>query len=134
MPQRKGRIWCHELDVVGLRFRFKRDGRRALSDMIDKRGSITGIQLIREPDNRADPNAIKVCLPQRILDGKHIGYLRKEAAELLAPLIDKGALEVLACKLEYLREEDDWNTGNMLVNFRDVPKSKPRKARKQAIR
>lgn len=124
MPSPKGRQWQHELDVVGLRFRFKRDGRRALADMIAKRGSITGIKLVREPDNRADENAIKVMLPDRILDGAHLGYLRADSAALLAPRLDAGILAVKSATLEYLNEDDDWNTGNLIVVFIDVAKPK----------
>lgn len=127
----KTRKWNHELDVVGLKFRFKRDGRRALSDMIAKRGSITGMQLVREPDNPADENAIKVCLPDRVLDGKHIGYLRADSAKLLAPKLDSGSLVVHAAKLEDLDADDDWNTGTLFIVFGDVirPKRKPAKGK-----
>jgi hypothetical protein len=121
MPSR-ARTWQHEVDIVGLRFRFKRDGRRALADMIAKRGSITGMRLIREPDNRADPNAIMVCLPQRILDGKQLGYLHKETAAVLAPALDSGRTVVLRATLESLYEDEEWNRGNMIVWFKDLPK------------
>jgi hypothetical protein len=124
----KGRRWQHEMDVVGLRFRFKKDGRRALADTIAKRGSITGIRLIREPDNRADANAIMVCLPERMLNGTQLGYIRALSAELLAPKLDSGRLVVASAKLEWLDPSDEWNTGNLLVHFIDV--DKPKKASK----
>lgn len=114
------RSWNHELDVIGLKFRWKRDGRRALADMVTKRGSITGIRLVREPDNPADPNAIKVMLPERILDGKQLGYIRATSAELLAPKLDSGKLVVKSAKLETLHEADDWNEGVLVVVFGDL--------------
>lgn len=117
--KRKGRRWQHELDVIGLKFRWKRDGRRALADMIVKRGSIGGVRFIREPDNRADENAIMVCLPERILGGKQLGYLRAETAAVLAPHLDSGKTEIVNVVLESLDEHDDWNSGTMVAYFRD---------------
>lgn len=111
------------LDVVGLRFRWKRDSRRMLADMIAKRGSITGIRLVREPDNRFDPNAIMVLLPERIASGYQLGYLRASSAEVLAPALDSGRTMVVSAKLEGLNEDDDYNTGEVFVRFKDRPKS-----------
>jgi hypothetical protein len=113
--------WKHSLAVVGLRFRFKKDGRRAFSDMIDKRGSIGGMRLIREPDNKYDANAIMVCLPERVMDGKQIGYIRATSAELLAPKLDAGTLEVRSAKLLWLDPDTDWNEGELEVYFADIP-------------
>jgi HIRAN domain len=42
--------------------------------------------LIREPENKHDPNAIKVCL----FDIFFLGYVPKHIAKNLAPLIDSG--------------------------------------------
>lgn len=39
-------------------------------------------QLVREPDNKADPNAVLVCSPEGPL-----GYLPREWAALIAPVI-----------------------------------------------
>ena len=41
------------------------------------------IQLIREPLNEHDNNAIKVCL-----DNEQIGYIKRQEAALLAPILD----------------------------------------------
>lgn len=41
--------------------------------------------LVREPNNTYDPNAIKV-----IADYQHIGYIKAELAQQLAPIMDKG--------------------------------------------
>lgn len=121
------RRWDHELDVVGLKFRWKRDGRRGLADMIAKRGSVTGMRLVREPDNKVDEFAIMVCLPERILNGTQLGYIRTDSAAVLAPKLDDGSLVVLSAKLEELDADDDWNTGTMLVKFGDVKKPAKRK-------
>ena len=42
--------------------------------------------LIREPKNRYDPNAIKVCTQSR----KQLGYISRELAEDMAPVMDRG--------------------------------------------
>lgn len=44
------------------------------------------LQLIRDPENPYDKNAIKVCLAT----GEQIGFLRRELAEELAPKLDSG--------------------------------------------
>jgi len=118
---RGARRWEHELDVIGLRFRWKRDARRALSDLIEHRGAIKGIRLEREPDNRADANAVMVLLPMRIQQGRQLGYLRAPAAELLAPRLDAGTLQVVKAELLDLDAADDYNTGTLRILFKDVP-------------
>jgi hypothetical protein len=118
----KGRRWNHELDVVGLNFRLKRVTRDKLGDIVAK-GSVTGIRLRREPDNHADPNAIQVLLPERLMHGAHIGYLRAPSAELLAPKLDSGALEVVSAKLLDLDETRGYDSGTLHVVFRDVPRA-----------
>ena len=40
--------------------------------------------LVREPDNRYDPNAVKV-----LVNGYHVGYLGRADAEAYAPLLDR---------------------------------------------
>jgi len=47
---------------------------------------IRSYALVREPDNRHDPNAIRVTLFGEIF----MGYVRKEIAKELAPLMDSG--------------------------------------------
>lgn len=135
MPTARGRTWSVELEVIGLKFRWKKDGRRAIFDMIEKRGPIKGIRLVREPDNKWDENAIMVMLPERILGGKQLGYLRKEAAELLAPSFDSGKTTLVSGVLEGLNDSDEYNSGLMALRFRDRPPAIKRKtARKGAKR
>jgi hypothetical protein len=118
MPK-KGRTWRAELEVIGLRFRWKKDGRAALASMAAK-SDITGIRLVREPDNKWDENAIMVMLPERLMGGRQLGYLHRQAAELLAPKLDSGSLEVVSAKLMSLDPGVDYNTGSMDIIFRDV--------------
>lgn len=46
------------------------------------------LRLVREPDNTADPNAIKVC----DLDGEQLGYIGRDTAAWLSRAIDDGVV------------------------------------------
>jgi hypothetical protein len=107
----------HELDVTGLRFRWKRDVRRALAGTIRKEDGIVGIRCKREPDNDYDANAIAVYLPTRLLHGRQLGYLRRDAAAVLAPRLDDGSLRIVGVTLAELYAENDWNEGRLVIEF-----------------
>jgi hypothetical protein len=66
--------------IVGMRFRPN-----ISQDDIDGVSS-SSIQLLREPHNPHDSNAVK-C----IVKGKHFGYINREAAENVSPLLVEGA-------------------------------------------
>jgi hypothetical protein len=112
-----------------LRFRWTKDGRAALARIADK-SDITGIRFVREPDNKYDANAIMVLLPERLMEGRQLGYLHRQAAELLAPKLDSGSLEVVSAKLTALDPDGQhpWNVGSMDVVFRDRPQPAKRKS------
>ena len=124
-PRPKGRRWTHNLDVIGLNFRWKKENRAVLAATVAK-GSITGIRLVREPDNQYDPNAVAVYLPERLYDGKQLGYIGRESAAILAPKLDAGTLVAESVMLLGLRENNGHPNacGSMLVRFRDVPAKK----------
>ena len=44
------------------------------------------LELLREPDNEFDANAVKVCRR----NGQQIGYLNSNVARTIAPLLDEG--------------------------------------------
>lgn len=115
----KAHVWHHDLDVIGLGFRVKKDTRKLIAEMIVKKGGIGGIRLIREPENQYDSNAIAVYMPERLMHGFQIGYLRRTTAELLAPKIDAGNLVIMRARLLTLRPEDDFKEGSMDVTFKD---------------
>ncbi|KAH9316641.1 hypothetical protein KI387_025268 [Taxus chinensis] len=48
------------------------------------------VELVREPENPTDSNAIKVLN----LGGKQLGYIQPSIAELLAPFVDKGSISI----------------------------------------
>lgn len=118
----KGRQWSHELDVIGLKFRWKKELREKLAMTVNTR-SVAGIRLEREPENEYDENAIAVYLPNRLYDGKQLGYIRRDSAALLAPKMDAGSLEVVSATLTEIRAGEPktpWNEGNLVIRFRDV--------------
>lgn len=80
--------------VAGTNF----DGRAQIIRARCKVGS--KIELVREPDNKFDPNAIAVYLHGKRLFGmvetrEQIGYIKAGRAEGLAEKIDSGAITVV---------------------------------------
>ena len=69
------------------------------------------LELEHEADNPWDQNAIKV-----FLDGDHIGYIKRELAEELAPLVDQNRVE--ATLSEITGGEDGKSYGcNILISI-----------------
>lgn len=65
------------------------------------------VELIPEPDNPYDPNAIKV-----VVDGEHIAYIKKGSCAHLLKLIRDGRIEKIECVIgggnfKYIQE--DWD-------------------------
>jgi len=88
----------YDINVAGVTF----DGRQeVLAELYEiqeaqKAGTTTPsiaiipIDLVREPDNKYDANAIQVLAEGN--DGyKHVGYVSRDLAARLAPLLDAGA-------------------------------------------
>lgn len=70
--------------IVGVTYK-NRDG--SSRQNIIKRCSVGELlELIREPKNEHDPNALKICRQ----NGEQLGYIGAEQAEELAPLMDSG--------------------------------------------
>ena len=70
-------------DVVGVTF----EGRQEILDKFFKNtykiGGSYAVRLVREPDNKYDPNAVKV-----LAEGKHIGFLPR--GSWVSKEMDKG--------------------------------------------
>lgn len=65
------------------------------------------VDLIPEPDNPFDSNAIKV-----VVDGKHVSYIKKGSCSHLLKAIREGRIENIDCKIgggkyKYVCEEDE---------------------------
>jgi len=100
-----------ELSVVGVDHRVSQSTRRMIAAHLPLK-----CDLEREPKNFKDPNAIKVVItePGSPYKDFHIGYLRKEVASVYAPVIDRGEVAILECKLTEL----DWHGSTGTVNVR----------------
>ena len=73
------------------------------------------LELVREPNNPYDPNAIK------IMKGIQIGYVKKELAVTLAPLMDVG--RDVTCVVSEVTGLDKKNQGvNLYFTWDDSPK------------
>lgn len=76
-----------DLKVVGVTFTNEGTGEKRsdiIRELMNKKQEDIKIQLIREPENRFDANAIKV-----LADDRQIGYLGKDYASIMAPLMDE---------------------------------------------
>ena len=76
-----------DLKVVGVTFTNEGTGEKRsdiVRELAQKNTSDIKIQLVREPENQYDANAIKV-----IADDRQIGYIGKEYATIIAPLMDE---------------------------------------------
>lgn len=73
-----------DLKVVGVTFKNDDGSSRAdkIIEMSQHKETVV-IRLEREPQNKFDPNAIKV-----IADGVQIGYIGKDYAGILTPMMD----------------------------------------------
>jgi hypothetical protein len=81
-----------DLSVKGMRYRVSTSTRRMIAAFM--KSDFLECALMREPDNRVDPNAIKVEISKEPYKGMQIGYIDKEVAATLAPLLDSKAVRV----------------------------------------
>ena len=81
----KGKLRTLDLTVVGLSYRVT----PAKMEDIAVDAPLQA-ELVREPDNNHDPNAVKVVLIEKPWENFHIGYLSREVAKELAPRLDGG--------------------------------------------
>jgi hypothetical protein len=112
----KQRTWSFDCTVVGLQFRWKMTGRETLARSVP-----FPVELEREPDNKVDPNAIKVNIAAKFkltaLRGRQLGYLRREIAEMLAPHLDSGRTVPLKLWVTEVRPND--GEASMSCRFKD---------------
>src|SRR4051794_26498627 len=80
-----------EFHVAGIRHRLDVSSLALLGESLPIKA-----MLIREPENPADPNAIKVVVKRGHI---HMGYVPAGIAVALAPRLDAGKTEVVSCKV-----------------------------------
>lgn len=124
-----GRSWSVELTVVGMQFRWTKDGREML-----RCSCPFYVVLEREPDNPADENAIKVNIASdhklKKIRGMQLGYLRANIAALIAPKLDAGTTRLVSMWVTDI----DPLTGEATAEarFRDLKKPAKQTKRKKA--
>lgn len=84
---KKMKIQNVDLKVVGVTFTNENTGEKRadiIRELMNKDAGDIEIKLEREPDNKYDMNAVKV-----FANDKQIGYIGKEYAQIIAPLMDE---------------------------------------------
>lgn len=84
---KKMKIQNVDLKVVGVTFTNEGTGEKRadiIRELMNKKPEDIKIELVREPENKYDMNAIKV-----LADDRQIGYIGKEYASMIAPLLDE---------------------------------------------
>jgi len=81
----KKKLRTLDLTVVGLSYRVTPAKMEEMSGETPLKA-----ELVREPDNSHDPNAVAVHLIEKPYMNFHIGYLSREVAKEVAPRLDKG--------------------------------------------
>ena len=133
MTKAKAPTFAYEFTLVGLGFRMKREFRKVLAKSLTRPGKSgqVRVHLQREPMNKYDSDAVRVDADETKLglqEGQHLGYLRAEAAALVAPLMDNredGGFVFKSAKLIELDPDDDWKTGTLAVEFYDYRSVSP---------
>lgn len=113
-----------DLSVVGLGFRLKADARKVLAANVQRavgnKSPGLNVKLVREQENRADVNAIRVIHDGAgPLRGHHLGYLRADVAAQVAPLMDDNLLTFQRASIKELDAANDFKTGTLTATFRD---------------
>ena len=106
-------------EVVGAQYRLTHDTMRILAELSES--DALRCDLEREPDNSADPNAVRVIITDPRVTGSErffVGYLRRQAASVLGPGLDKKKVELRAAWLESLNP--DSGQGVVLVDLKRV--------------
>ncbi|MDW8727283.1 HIRAN domain-containing protein [Streptococcus suis] len=81
--------------VAGTQYREDRFEPMRVLRCLTYGGETTDVKLVREPDNKYDPNAVKV-----LVCGYFVGYIPKTASEEVSRLIDRGEKLNLSVDME----------------------------------
>lgn len=101
--------------VVGVQYRVTPLDQERIANSLPLR-----VDLVREPTNGHDPNAIKVVLAEQFPDF-HIGYLPRGIAATLAPKLDDNQIWLEASALMEL----EGGSGQVLISLRKKIRSNP---------
>lgn len=102
------------LSVVGIEYRVTLTTRQMVLARMEDAGPIA-CRLEREPTNTHDRNAIKVIIAEKPYAKLHLGYLRRQIAQVLAKPLDRGVVVVKEAHLVELWPRD--GEGEILVTL-----------------
>lgn len=71
----------------------------------DEEYGMNEVELVREPDNRNDPNAVKVCVKK---SGNQVGYIERELAPTIGALLRDGYVCHAYAKCWAVAQEEGW--------------------------
>lgn len=111
------------LPVVGMKHRISVSTRRMIESHVEE--TTMECNLLRERDNVHDENAIKVVIVTKPYQGFHIGYIQREVAAVMAPMLDSGDATVAACVLT------EWNSQEATADLAVIVQT-PAQAKKKA--
>lgn len=97
--------------MVGLGHRMNKLLRAELASSLLAHGA-RKVTLTREQENKYDINAIRVNI-EGIDDPDDFAYLNAQTAEVLAPKMDDGTIDIESAMLTELFANDDNKTGNV---------------------
>ena len=122
-----GEITELEMMVVGIKYRVSVSTRNALA--LDVKREKRRVYLEREPDNPVDENAVKVFMDEKPYTGLHLGYVKKDIAALLAPVLDAGVPVITA----YLLDMDVKDgSGEIVVTLKTPVQAKKKVPKKKS--
>lgn len=84
-----------EIPVAGMKYRCAVSTRRMIQAHVED--ETVECLLLRDPENPHDENAVKVLIENAPYTGFHIGFVPKDIAAKLAPLLDDADVTVAAC-------------------------------------
>ncbi len=88
--------WDYNIKVAGVKFR-----QSELDELYERDWNKVEITCVPEPDNKYDPNAIKI-----LADGVLIGYFPATVAEAFSDAKDSGYFNNIKCALIYVTSGD----------------------------
>ncbi len=103
--------------LVGMNYRLGIQLQEELADHVP-----FAVRLERESENRFDPNALKV-VAMEVRPDMHIGYVSRDVAARLAPLMDSGRIVIEAAAVTDIAEEN--GSGTVIVSYRRNISSTP---------
>lgn len=106
MPQAKAKVPRYEIElpVVGMAHRVSQSSRKLIAARLEK--GVIPCEILREPDNLHDHNAIMVIMDGQPFKDMRIGYIARAVAAKMAPLMDEGNLTPIESALTMVNADE----------------------------